>query len=341
MKKNKFYTEHNGMPLNVVRRRVVNELNELIYGGVIELQPVKQCFCGSKNFELLSRFDRYGLPFGTQICRNCGLISQTINIAEESMALFYDQIYWRLIYGTEEEFEYSTQLDGVDEFIPFLYDQIHFESNNIKILEIGVGQGNRIEALGNNLKNRYSLELYGSDYSTEALKNVRKKGIKTIQGGLDKCLDVGPIDILIMSHVFEHFVDITASLNLIEKLTHDETLIYVEVPGLVDLTNKPEYMYDYQDYSVLAHIHNFSLGSLANIFSRYGFKLIKGTEYVRAVFSKNVENPQPVSRNPYLEIMDALKRAREKHLNVMEKINNPIRKYAVNLAKAALGRVSD
>jgi hypothetical protein len=341
MKKNKFYTEHNGMPLNVVRRRVVNELNELIYGGVIELQPVRQCFCGSKNFELLSRFDRYGLPFGTQICRNCGLISQTINIAEESMALFYDQIYWRLIYGTEEEFEYSTQLDGVDEFIPFLYDQIHFESNNIKILEIGVGQGNRIEALGNNLKNRYSLELYGSDYSTEALKNVRKKGIKTIQGGLDKCLDVGPIDILIMSHVFEHFVDIKASLNLIEKLTHDETLIYVEVPGLVDLTNKPEYMYDYQDYSVLAHIHNFSLGSLANIFSRYGFKLIKGTEYVRAVFSKNVENPQPVSRNPYLEIMDALKRAREKHLNVMEKINNPIRKYAVNLAKAALGRVSD
>jgi len=339
MKKNKFYTEHNGMPLNEVRRRAVNELNELIYGGAIELQSVKQCFCGSKNFELLSRFDRYGLPFGTQICVDCGLISQTINIKEESMSLFYDQIYWMLIYGTDDDFEYSTQLEGVTEFIPFFSEQIKFESNIIKILEIGVGQGNRIEALGNNLKNRYSLELYGSDYSTEALKNVRKKGIKTIQGGLDKCLDVGPIDILIMSHVFEHFVDIKVSLNLIEKLTHDETLIYVEVPGLVDLTNKPEYMYDYQDYSVLAHIHNFSLGSLANIFSRYGFKLIKGTEYVRAIFSKNVENPQPVSRNPYLEIMDALKRTREKHLNVMKKINNPIRKYAVNLAKAVLGRV--
>jgi hypothetical protein len=339
MKKNKFYTEHNGMPLNEVRRRAVKELNELIYGGVIELQSVKQCFCGSKIFELLSRFDRYGLPFGTQICVDCGLISQTINIKEDSMALFYDQIYWKLIYGTDDDFEYSTQLEGVAEFIPFFADQIKVESNNIKILEIGVGQGNRIEKLSNHLKSRYSLELYGSDYSTEALINVRKKGIKTIQGGLNKCLDVGPIDILIMSHVFEHFVDIKDSLNIIEKLTHHDTLIYVEVPGVADLPNKPEYMYDYQDYSVLAHIHNFSLGSLANIFSKYGFKLIKGTEYVRAIFSKNVENPQPVSRNPYPEIMDALKRAREKHLNVMKKLNNPIRKYVVNLAKAALGGV--
>ena len=227
----------------------------------------------------------------------------------------------------------------MDEFIPFLADQIIFESNNIKILEIGVGQGNRIEKLSNHLKSRYSLELYGSDYSTEALINVRKKGIKTIQGGLNKCLDVGPVDILIMSHVFEHFVDIKDSLNLIEKLTHHDTLIYVEVPGVADLPNKREYMYDYQDYSVLAHIHNFSLGSLANVFSRYGFKLIKGTEYVRAIFSKNVENPQPVSRNPYPEIMDALKRARQKHLNLMEKLNNPIRKYVINLAKAFLGRV--
>jgi len=150
---------------------------------------------------------------------------------------------------------------------------------------------------------------------------------------------LGPIDILIKSHVFEHFIDIKDSLTLIGKLTHNDTLIYVEVPGVADLPNKPEYMYDYQDYSVLAHIHNFSLGSLANIFSRYGFKLIKGTEYVRAIFSKNVENPQPVSRNPYPEIMDALKTAREKHLNLQKKLNNPIRKYAVNLAKAALDRV--
>ena len=339
MKKNKFYTEYNGMPLNEVRRRAVNELNELIYSEVIELQYVKQCFCGSKNFELLSRFDRYGLPFGSQICVDCGLISQTMNIKEECMALFYDQIYWKLIYGTDEEFEYSTVLKGVDEFIPFLSDQIKFESNNIKILEIGVGQGNRIQKLGNHLKSRYSLELYGSDYSTEALKNVRQKGIKTIQGGLDKCLEVGPVDILILSHVFEHFVDIKDSLDLIKKLSHDETLIYVEVPGVADLHNKPEYMYDYQDYSVLAHIHNFSLGSLVNVFASYGFKLNKGTEYVRAIFSKNVDKLQPVSRKPYLEIMDALKRARQKHLNLMEKLNNPIRKYVINLAKAFLGRV--
>ena len=339
MKKNKFYIEHVGIPLNDVRRRAVNELNELIYKGKLRLQIVKHCICGSNDFELLSRFDRYGLPFGTKICIDCGLISQTINITEKSMPLFYNNIYWKLIYGTDEEFEYSTKLVGVDEFIPFLSGQINFDSKKIKILEIGVGQGNRIEKLGKHLSNRYSIKMYGSDYSTEALKNVAQKGIKTVHGGLDKCLELGPVDILIMSHVFEHFVDIKDSLALIEKITHDNTLIYVEVPGVVDLPNKLEYMYDYQDYSVLAHIHNFSLGSLTSVFSENGFNLFKGTEYVRAIFSKNVESPQAVSLNSYPEIVDALKTSREKHLNLMKKLNNPSKKYIKNLAKAILGRV--
>ena len=95
MKDNKThsFTNHVGMPLNVVRRRAVNEFNEMVYFEEIKLEIVNQCFCGSSNFELLSRYDRYGFPFGTQICRNCGLISQTINIAEESMEKFYDNSY--------------------------------------------------------------------------------------------------------------------------------------------------------------------------------------------------------------------------------------------------------
>ena len=138
-----------------------------------------------------------------------------------------------------------------------------------------------IKALADNLQDSYNLELYGNDYSTQALKKANSKGIKTIQGGLDQCLEVGHMDILILSHIFEHFVDLNGSLDLISKLTHDNSLIYVEVPVVVDLENKKEYMYDYQDFSVLAHIHNFSLATLSNVFSEKGFQLIKGDEFIK------------------------------------------------------------
>ena len=64
-------------------RKAFNELNEQVYLGNIEIERVTKCFCGSQSFEQLSRFDRYGLPFGTQICLDCGLISQSIKFAEK------------------------------------------------------------------------------------------------------------------------------------------------------------------------------------------------------------------------------------------------------------------
>ena len=339
MIKNKFYIEHNGMELNNVRRRAINNFNELVYLGKIKLKIEKECFCGSKDFELLSRFDRYGLPFGTKICINCGLISQTINIEEDDLLIFYDSIYWDLIYGLDKEIEFSTKVDGVEEFLPYILEEISFNSKKIKILEIGVGEGNRIKKLADSLKNSFDLELYGSDFSTNALEHSKSKGINVIKGGLDKCLNIGKVDILIMSHVFEHLIDLKGSLNIIEKLVNHDSIIYVEVPGIIDLPNKKEYLYDYQDYSVLAHIHNFSLSTLANVFSYKGFKLKKGNEFVRAIFTKNKAfSRQIVSENGYNEVINAIGIAREKNKSLMKRINNPFRKYLKTLLKALLGK---
>ena len=58
------FTDHLGMPLNSVRRRAINEFNKMVYFGELKLEPVTNCFCNSSNFEVLSRYDRYGLPLG-------------------------------------------------------------------------------------------------------------------------------------------------------------------------------------------------------------------------------------------------------------------------------------
>jgi 2-polyprenyl-3-methyl-5-hydroxy-6-metoxy-1,4-benzoquinol methylase len=328
-----------GMPIEGLRRKAFNELNELVYIGKIKIEPVLQCFCNKTDFKILNRFDRFGLPFGTQICRNCGLISQTIRMSEDSLSFFYEDFYWLLIMGTYDTSEHYTVSSSPSLFIDFLKEQIDVNDNSLTVGEIGCGNGIRLDSFSNSLGSQYRLNLFGCDYSKSVLDLAKEKGITTFHGGMESLFTKAPFDILILSHVFEHFIDLKKSLKLIDQLTHEQSLIYVEVPGVVDLVNKPEYMYDYQDYTVLAHIYNFSLSTLSNIFLTQGFKLVKGTEFVRAVFQKNVESPQSVSFNPYSEIMAALLKAREKHSHQMKKSNSPALKYAKGLVKAVLGRV--
>ena len=85
--------ERGGMSMEGVQRRAFNLLNEMIYKGVMKVESVDTCFCGDRNFSLLSRYDRFGLPFGTQICKSCGLITQTLRIHPDSLPEFYENIY--------------------------------------------------------------------------------------------------------------------------------------------------------------------------------------------------------------------------------------------------------
>jgi SAM-dependent methyltransferase len=339
IRKSRLFVEGLGMPLVGIRRKAINELNELVYTGRIKIKEVNECFCKHSNFELLSRYDRYGLPFGTQICRNCGLISQTIGLEENSMALFYNKIYWPMSTGTEDPNLHYTTSSSPYAFIKFLKPEVKYESRKITVFEVGCGNGIRLEHIQKAFGDKYKIQLLGCDYSDNSLNIAKGKGIEVMRGSMETLLEKAPADILILSHVFEHFVDVFQALEFIDKLTHDNSLVYVELPGVVDLKNKPEYMYDYQIYTVLAHVHNFSLTTLAGVFSAQGFKLVKGTEYVRAIFRKNVEKPQSISANPYEEIMGALWEAREKHLDHIMISSNPLKKYVKGVAKALLGKL--
>ena len=48
----------------------------------------------------------------------------------------------------------------------------------------------------------------GCDYSDDALVIAASKGIRTLRGGMDELLQAGQADVLILSHVFEHFPDL-------------------------------------------------------------------------------------------------------------------------------------
>jgi len=326
--------ERGGMSMEGVQRRAFNLLNEMIYKGVMKVESVDTCFCGDRNFSLLSRYDRFGLPFGTQICKSCGLITQTLRIHPDSLPEFYENIYWPLIVGGQPS--YSTA-PKYDETSPYILKHVSVEWENIRIFEVGCGSGARIIKLTDELKRSgHTVTAVGCDYSSHALEITAKNGIQTIQGGMDELLAIGQADILILSHVFEHFPDLEQATKQIEKLVRDDSLVYIEVPGVVDLENKREYFFSYQDYCVLAHTYNFSLATLTQVMSRRGFTLVEGDEYVRAVFRKGVA--QGSANSSYGQIMASLQRAHKKQRILENRRNRPIVKYLRNVAKALLGR---
>jgi len=324
--------EEVGMPLGLKRRSAFNQLNEMVYLGKIKVESVESCFCGSESFQLLSRFDRFGLPFGTKICKDCGLITQTIRIQNDSLPEFYEKIYWPLING---DGSYSTPRK-VGESDSFLLKHVPMPSNEVRIFEVGCGSGWRISRLAAELRDRgHSVVQFGCDYSSNALAQAERKGINVIHGGMDQLSEAGRADILVLSHVFEHFPDLKLALRQIERLVFDHTLIYIEVPGVINLKNRRDYGYSYQDYSVLAHTYNFSLSTLANVMARGGFGLVDGDEYIRAIFTKNTFIGKPLSG--YQPIIQSLLEASERKERLERHAYGRMRKYLTRVVKALLG----
>ena len=294
-----------GMPLWGLRRAAFNSLNEKIYNKLYTLKETEACFCGGCELERLSRFDRFGLPFGTLICRSCGLITIDKVLSDDDIPTFYNELYWPLITGARTPLFETTQEDYGD-FLAYLAP---FVPDARVIMEIGCGSGHRLgQVRSTSAASR--CKYIGCDYSEKALELAARRGVEVIHGGARELSSRGKADILILSHVFEHFVDLDNALRDIGELIHRDSIVYIEVPGVIDLENKREYGYDYQDYCVLAHIHNFSLATLTAVVGKTALKLVKGNEYVRAIFSMTAKATHRIAGNPYEDIMSALERAR-------------------------------
>lgn len=70
--------------LNKVSQKYKELFFEDLKKGIIKTEVVEVCQCGSENLERLTNIDRFGLPFGSLICKDCGLVITSPRIREES-----------------------------------------------------------------------------------------------------------------------------------------------------------------------------------------------------------------------------------------------------------------
>jgi glycosyltransferase involved in cell wall biosynthesis/SAM-dependent methyltransferase len=295
--------------LNEISLKYKELLIEDFTNKVIETKEVSICQCGSHNFELLTNIDRFGLPFGSLLCQDCGLVLTNPIIKQKSLPYYYDKYYHPLNYG-KETLENQSALFGIGQGkkIFNILESFLPKKDVINVLEIGAGTGNvlrefKIEAKEKNI----DIEELGTEYSTDCINKCKNDGINVIEGDINTVVNLNKkFDVIILSHVFEHFIYLEEELKKLKKLMISDTLIYIEVPGILVNHKKSYYDYSFLGYLVHAHIYNFTLSSLANILKLNGFELIYGNEEVEVVCKISKDKEKTTINNDYNKILNYL-----------------------------------
>jgi 2-polyprenyl-3-methyl-5-hydroxy-6-metoxy-1,4-benzoquinol methylase len=296
--------------MNKVSLSTKVKLINAIERGDIVLLNREFCLCGSHKKSKIASIDRFGLNFSSYICTDCGVIFTNPYISKNSLPLYYNEYYHPLHFGTAEPIENLFSKGQGAKIFNFV--KAYLKSSSIKIFELGAGCGTNLEEFVNVAKkNNFDVVCYGSEYNKDYVEYGNKKGLKLTSNSIEEYANntKNRFDLIILSHVFEHLTDPFDTLNNIKKISHKGTMLYIEVPGVLDLKTRYVYNCDFLKYLTHAHTFNYSLSSLKASLNQCGFELIHGNEKVESIFrlNRNENNSFNIKdNNNYTEILSYL-----------------------------------
>jgi ubiquinone/menaquinone biosynthesis C-methylase UbiE len=223
----------------------------------------KKCLCGSFSSKKLFGYDRYLLKTSVVVCKNCGLIFCNPMLKKSFIENFYSSDFYRALYNNVSLEETNTNIfedeDKEDSSNAYFSLKKYFiDRKDLNILEIGSGNNlilNHFKKMG---------KLFAIDFSNESKKRALNMGISFQQGGVDKIEKFDEkFDIVILSHVIEHFIHFDDDFLEIKKFIKDNTLLYIEVPSLDAKYNLDQFQiahnYHFTKTTFLFHLNRLGL----------------------------------------------------------------------------------
>ncbi|NQU38477.1 MAG: class I SAM-dependent methyltransferase [Lentisphaerae bacterium] len=247
-----------------------------IDSGEYRLVPVA-CLCGdhgSSADDVISEKDRYGFAFRSLLCRRCGLVRSATTFDPESCAQFYRDEYRAIYSGGDDSPEQL--FDEQERRGQKLYDVFKREVGAPKgeVFEVGCGAGGilyRFQGEGCHVK--------GCDFEGHYLDYGRSRGLSLECAGYETLLAPASVDVLILSHVLEHFSDpVEELLRVVSKIRAGGHLI-VEVPGMFKIHST---YFSPLLYLQNAHVFSFNRDHLNVLFTSLGLETVSASE--RCIF---------------------------------------------------------
>lgn len=196
----------------------------------------RACLCLNDNKESLFDIDRYNLKTKVSLCNYCGLVYANKVLPKIKLIEFYSSDAYRFFYnfiGNNRGLNEDAYVDDEVNDKKSIHNSLKlikkkFKNNkNQTVLELGCGYAQLSRSL--NIKGR----LVAIDYSKKAIDYLNKKNIEAYQGGIEILKKINlKYDLIILSHVVEHFYNFYDELAEIIKYLNKNGIIYIEVPNL-------------------------------------------------------------------------------------------------------------
>lgn len=257
-------------------------LKALIENSEIQLGEFDFCpSCGISDFESLSQIDRHGINCEARLCNECSVVYTTPHIASSSLPVFYNEIYGPLNFHEKKSNYLFSNVQGEN-----LYTYVLEFLPDIKnILDIGAGTGDVVKYFAGMMPHS---QVVGVEYNQDYVDQfVKTNNSQLMFGGIDEVISSNEkYDLIVLSHLFEHIVDLNEFLDKIKKISNPHTILYIEVPGIFGyFKDTAHYQYKFEHFHTIAHVYNFTMQSLCRVLGKNGFVLIKGDEKVRGLFT--------------------------------------------------------
>lgn len=277
--------------------RLVQKLEEGRY-----IKNKNNCLCGNTDSnldELISRIDMHGIPLDVVFCRKCGLIRSAEVFNQQSNADYYRYEYRDIISGGSQQVEkfFTAQLERGNSFLKILGTAGVIEDID-SVMEIGCGSGGVLYPF-----HCAGKKVSGLDYDDEYLEYGRAKGMDLYCLGEDNALSQQTTpDLLILSHVFEHFINPKEELiSFVAKIKPGKYLL-IEVPGIFSVvTRKRLYGYPVRYFQIAHVVQFFYRDFLEHFFITLGLEILYGDETATFVLKKPLNWSPCVSNEFYGE----------------------------------------
>lgn len=234
------------------------------------LRPCPGCACSRVNVLHRQQFEQArGSPlpaaYDVVACPNCGFVYADTPASQD----VYDHYYASFSKYEDAAIASGSGADAhdarrLDELAAAVAGRA---GRDARILDVGCANGGLLEAL----KRRGCSSLHGVDAASGCVDTVRA------QGHVGYCLPIsrlaeltvaGPFDVIVVSHVIEHVVDLSAIMRALAALLAADGLLYLETPDAArygDHAYVPFYFFDSE------HINHFDSRQLVILGSGFGF----------------------------------------------------------------------
>lgn len=255
---------------------------KLINGSQLLSVP---CLCGDKDESTcIATIDRYGFQCRAVLCSQCGVLRISPRLDDELYGKIYAEHFFTLEIGsvtlTKKRYQLSISRSKI------FFDQLdkHVNVEGKKVVEIGCSYGAGLVHLQGK-----GADIYGYDFDEDILSIGREySGLELRKGGVDAALadHSGDCDVVILRHVFEHFLDPFYETKQLRKLLNKEGILVIEVPGIL---NQNQWFPDPARYINVFHVYSYCLRTLKQVMERCGFTLIQGDESIYSFWKKTTK----------------------------------------------------